>query len=97
MSYKGFVVDHDSQIDAEINKRVLQGYELVQVLARTNAGSTSRYTILMRTSKENDATHELANTLRKTVENIKSDPSNPVNVALTDILLKFRDGLNKTA
>lgn len=95
MTYKGFKVNYDFQIDTEINLRVSQGYEFVQVLMATNAGSTEHYTVLMR--KPNDATHELANTLRKTVENIKSDPSNPVNVALTDILLKFRDGLNKTA
>ena len=55
---------------------------------------TSKHQILMRISKENDPTEKFAATLRKTIENIKADPTNPVNIELTRILSNFKDELD---
>jgi len=98
MKYKTFFVEYAFQIDGEINKRVGESYELVQVIPNPNErGTTEKFAILMRISKENDPTEKLAATIRKTIANIKDDPTNPVNVALAEALSSLRKDLNKQA
>ena len=93
MKYKLFSVKNDCQIDSEINTRIEQGYEFVQVITSADGVATSSHKILMRISKENDPTEKLAATIRKTIANIKADPTNPVNVALAEALSNLRRDL----
>lgn len=95
MKYKTFSVLYDFQIDGEINRRVSEGYELVQVIPVMKSGNSDKCTILMRISKENDPTEKLAATILKTIANINANPNDPTYIALRKILVDFRDGLNK--
>lgn len=96
MKYKTFFVEYAFQIEGEINRRVGESYELVQVIPNPNERATSeKFAILMRISKENDPTEKLAATLRKTIENINANPNDPICIALRKTLTDFRDGLNK--
>jgi|LakMenEpi03Aug12_release.lakeMendotaPanAssembly.Ray.scaffolds.fasta_scaffold514701_3 hypothetical protein len=96
MKYKTFSVSYDFQIDSEINKRVKEGYEFVQVVTVMLSGNAEKYTILMRISKENDPTEKLAAQIRNSIKNIAADPTDPVYVALAEALSNLRKDLSKT-
>lgn len=59
MKYRLFDVKHDFQIDLEINKRVDEGYEFVQVITSSDGIATSSHKILMRRQKEGDSAEKL--------------------------------------
>lgn len=94
MKYKTFDVS-EYLIDVEINKLIAGGWEFVQVITSANGIASSKHKILMRISKENDDADKLADTIRKTINSIKSDPTNIINVELTKILGNLKDELSK--
>ena len=96
MIYKTFKVNWAVQIDGEINAQIERGYEFVQVIVENGLNGNEGYYILMRIAEENTPTYKLAQTLTKTIENIKADPTSEYSKAVMSVLCDLKTSLGKT-